>query len=288
MQGKRLLNGFFNSGIRSLASPGRRFITRAHWKELERSNIVKTLAYTPDKTNQKRIQELTANRLELKKEIEQTEMHLKDMRETLHNYQMEEQQLTEPSLRYEQTCRAIEKMKNIIINGIFKSLLNGTTSMIDGPTHGYDQDLVNLFIPLLSAYGLTMEIKSETSTGEVCYYLCIQFPEKFFKNDTAVPEGATKYKEILEVFESELLGAYRRAEEKIWKDLFVLEREIFLPLGQERSQVFFQFEPCNAAYNLFKDLAAGMDISLSRQGSVIQAEYKDNVYNNQPRPGLPN
>lgn len=255
----KLSIGFFKIG-KTIAPSGQRYLSLG------------ALNFVPNTFDEKRIQELKDSILKTERSIVKTEHELINLHDERHSYQEELKELSKPFQRYQQIIKAIDEMSIMITKGIYTSLINGSLTMADGPSWGYDANLLGIFKQILSKYHMTLYISSQTGQGEISDYLHIKFPSIFCKTTVSLAEGNTKYNELLNSFDKRLELAYKNAEAKIDEDFAILKRNLLDPVEDGRLNAISKSQPCPAAYERFKKMADENNISISRQGSVIFVE----------------
>ena len=153
----------------------------------------------PNELDDKRKQELKGNILKTEKNIVVTESAFINLTEIRRSYQKELDNLSKPAQRYQQTLKDAHDMSVMITKGIYTALIDGQLTMNDGPSYGYDTELLADFRKILSTYHMTLHTSSTSCQRETADYLHIQFPAQFCK--ITLPEGDTKYNEFLIAFD---------------------------------------------------------------------------------------
>lgn len=253
----KLSGGFFKN--RTLTAPfGQRNIS------------LQNLNYVPDEANDEQKRKLRADILKTENSMVVTEnawINLKNIRK---GYETDLDNLSKPAQKYQQTLKHAQDMSAMITEGIYTALINGQLTMKDGPSRGYDTELLADFRKILSSYHMTLHTSSIDIQRETADYLLIKFPSQFCK--TTLPEDNTKYNEFLIDFNNRLELAYKNAEAKIDNDFATLQKVLLDPLEDGNVTAISRSQPCPAAYKRFEALAEENNISVSKQGSVILVE----------------
>lgn len=236
----------------------------------QRNLSLQNLNYVPDEANDKKKHELRNNILKTEKSMVVTENALINLTKIRDTYHEELSEISKPTQRYQQTLNAAQDMSIMITKGIYTALLNGQLTMNDGPSWGYDTELLADFRKVLANYHMTLHTSSSSGQGEIANYLHIKFPSQFCK--ITLPEGDTKYNEFLIAFDKQLEQAYITAQAKIKDDFAALKKVLLAPIETGDVTAISRSQPCPAAYAQFKALAEENNISVSKQGSVILVE----------------
>lgn len=192
---------------------------------VNQGSIITDLAYSPNEFVKERLDYLADNKAQLSKQLRKAEDQVEALRQELSTNCLEEQELKEPSRRFERSKMETDRIKDIIITKIYQSLLDGKTNTrflapddYDGAHNYYIEKnhstYSEFFNSILKTYGANLKVTSFNGIEDTYFYWSIDFPEQFCKTSLPLQEGNTKYNELLLSFDKHMSSVYKDAETK--------------------------------------------------------------------------
>lgn len=218
--------------------------------------------------------ELLSEDMNLKHKIETTTKELESLLIKQHSIQHQLIELNQPNPTVQAQRISIQNMQEFIIHAIKTSILEDKQELRVGPLTRCNKDILNLFQPILYAYGITFYIINSQKEHESGEYFHLNLP-KLKLCQAALPSYQNKaYQAWVNTLLKTINTTIKTAEEAVEKDFLALTNKLYARITEYNTSAYAEFKAHPAAHNRFEQFAEENDMEVTRYADVTIIQQK--------------